>query len=221
MQRQNFSAHYPASLYDSFSERFLNVYDNWVIRRLMQRFRETSPGAVLLDIGTGTGRLLCKIAHQSFFQQLHIVGLDYFGEMIDIVRQNVNSSGLGRRITILQADVHNLPFSSRRVRFIFSRSTLHHWIDPIKALGEIHRVLEPQGVALIYEINRAANIEAVAKFNEVRRMADVEASRLEEKYTPEEVWQFVKESGLESEAELVVPKMGLMSLGMELNIIKK
>jgi ubiquinone/menaquinone biosynthesis C-methylase UbiE len=113
-------------------------------------------------------------------------------------------------------------FRSRAaVRYVLSRSTIHHWSDPVKALREIHRVLEPQGVALVFEISRTANANAIARFNDMRRLASVEASRMNEKYTPEELWQFVRSAGLEAEAELLVPKMGLMSLGMELKISKK
>ena len=221
MQRENFAAHYPASLYDLYSERFLGVYDDWVIRRLRQLFRNTPSDGILLDIGTGTARLLCKLALQDTFSQLKLIGVDYFHDMVSIAKQNVEKSRLGDRIAIEQADAHDLPFESGAVRYILSRSTIHHWSDPVKALEEIYRVLEPQGAALIYEISRTANADAIARFNELRRMANVEASRMEEKYTPEELWEFVKSAGLETKAELLAPKMGLMSLGIELKIIKR
>ena len=156
-----------------------------------------------------------------FRSQMKFIGVDHFSEMVSIAKQNVASSGLADRISIEQADVHDLPFGSGAVRYVLSRSTIHHWSDPIKALREIHRVLEPQGVALVYEISRTANADAIAIFNDKRRMANVEPSRMGEKYTPKEVWEFVKAGGLESEAELLVPKMGLMSVGMELKIGKK
>jgi ubiquinone/menaquinone biosynthesis C-methylase UbiE len=112
MQRENFAAHYPAPLYDRYSEGSLSAYDNWVIRRLTQVFQRISPEAILLDIGTGTARLLCKIARHSFFSQLKLVGLDYFSEMVSIAKTNVKSFGLAERITIEQADVHDLSFES-------------------------------------------------------------------------------------------------------------
>jgi ubiquinone/menaquinone biosynthesis C-methylase UbiE len=220
MERQNFSAHYPASLYDSFSQRFLDIYDTWVMRRLAQLCRNAPPGSAFLDVGTGTARLLLKMAAQKPFDPLRLIGADYFAEMTAIAGKNVAEAGLDEKIKIIQADAHSLPFLTGRVRYVFSRSTVHHWQDPVRALREIHRVLEPGGAAMIYEINREASPEAMARFNEVRRSAEVEASRRDEKYTPDEVWQFVKSAGLDTVSELLAPKMGMMSLGMELIINK-
>lgn len=220
MQREDFAAHYPATLYDHYSERFLDAYDYWIIRRLMQLLRDPSADATLLDIGAGTARLLCKIGRQKFAQHLTLIGLDYFHEMVEIARKNVEQASLSQRILIGQSDVHNLPFANGTVRYVLSRSTVHHWRDPVSALWEIHRVLEPRGLALIYEISRTATTDAMAKFNDLRRMANIEPSRMDEKYTPEELWQFVTAAGLEANAELRAPKMGWMALGMELQIRK-
>lgn len=220
MDRQNFSAHYPASLYDSFSQRFLDIYDTWVMRRLAQLCGNAPQGSVFLDVGTGTARLLLKMAPQKAFAPLRLIGSDYFAEMTSIAEKNVAEAGLKEKIEIIQADAHSLPFLAGSVRHVFSRSTVHHWEDPVKALQEMHRVLKPGGAAMIYEINREASSEAMARFNEARRNAQVEDSRREEKYTPDEVWQFVKAAGLDACSELVAPKMGFMSLGMELTINK-
>ena len=220
MERQNFSAHYPASLYDSFSQRFLDIYDTWVMRRLAQLCRNAPQGSAFLDVGTGTARLLLKMAAQKAFGPLRLIGADYFDEMTSIAGKNVAEAGLGEKIEIVQADAHSLPFLTGGVRYVFSRSTVHHWEDPVKALREIHRVLGPGGAAMIYEINRDASPEAMARFNEARSNAEVEASRREEKYSTGEVWEFVKSAGLDACSELVAPKMGFMSLGMELVINK-
>ncbi len=220
MERADFSAHYPASLYDRYAERFLGAYDDWVIRRLAQLLRDAPPDAVLLDVGTGTGRLLCRLAARKGFERLRLVGVDFFDEMVAIARRNVLSLGLAERIRIEPADVHALPFATGTVRYVFSRSTVHHWRDPVRALAEIHRVLEPGGLALVYEIRRGARPAAMARFNELRRKAEVEESRTEEKYTPEELWQFVRAAGLAELAQLLAPEMGMMALGMELQIVK-
>ncbi len=220
MERADVSAHYPARLYDRYAERFLGVYDDWVIRRLGQLLRDAPPQSVLLDVGTGTGRLLCRIARRRGFERLRLVGVDYFDEMVEIARRNVQSLGLADRIRVESADVHDLPFATGSVRYVFSRSTVHHWRDPVRALGEIHRVLEPGGLALVYEIRRGARPEALAKFNELRRSAEVEESRTEEKYTPDELWRFVEAAGLAEHALLLAPQVGMMALGMELQVVK-
>ena len=220
MERNDFSAHYSADLYDRMADRFLEAYDDWLLRRLMQQV-PAGEDATLLDVGTGTARLLCRMAEREHFRNLRLTGMDHFDDMIQVAIRNVTELGLAHRIAIESGDVHALPRANGSVRYIISRSTVHHWRDPILALQEIHRVLEPGGSAFIYEINRDANPAAMARFNQLRNQAGVENSRRDEKYSPEQIWSFVCSAGLDKLSTLVAPKNGMMSLGMELRIQKE
>ncbi len=220
MERNDFPAHYSADLYDRMANRFLEAYDDWLLRRLMQQI-PAGEDATLLDVGTGTARLLCRMAESEHFRNLRLTGMDYFDDMVQVASSNVTELGLAHRIAIEYGDVHALPHANGSVRYIISRSTVHHWRDPILALKEIHRVLVLGGSAFIYEINRDANPAAMARFNQLRNQAGVENSRRDEKYSPEQIWNFICSAGLDKLSTLVAPKNGMMSLGMELCIKKE
>jgi SAM-dependent methyltransferase len=104
---------------------------------------------------------------------------------------------------------------------VISRSTIHHWADPVVALGEVFRVLEPGGVALIHDIRRDADPAMVARFDGMRGEAGVGPSLLADKYTPDEVGRMCDEAGIAAWASIAAPDAGPASLGFELRVAKE
>ena len=98
-------------------------------------------------------------------------------------------------MAIDRADVHQMPYSDESADFIISRSTIHHWADPVKAFQEIYRLLTPGGVAIIHEPRRDPHPKALADFNAARAAVGVEPARMDEKFTPTEVKGFLKKAG--------------------------
>lgn len=216
--RENLHVHYSAEDYDRYTDKFVEVYDAAMIKRLRQEMR--GPGGVLLDVGTGTARLLIKIAAAPELKGLRLIGVDYFEDMLVPARKAVDESGFRDVIELRQADAHDLPFPEGFADYVISRSTIHHWTNPARALGEIARVLKPGGVAIIHDVRRDPAPDVLAKFNELRRQAGVEPSRLEEKYTAAEVSEFLRAAGLEDCATVEAPDTGIGALGFEVTITK-
>ncbi len=65
-----------------------------------------SPGAALLDVGTGTGWL--SIALAQTYPSARVVGLDLFETALELARQNVASEGLAGRVELRLQDVTQL-----------------------------------------------------------------------------------------------------------------
>jgi SAM-dependent methyltransferase len=62
-----------------------------------------SPGAAILDVGTGTGWL--SIALAQTYPSAHVVGLDLFDTALELARQNVIAEGLTGRVELRLQDV--------------------------------------------------------------------------------------------------------------------
>ena len=216
--RANIPVHYAAQVYDRFTKDFLGPFDRLLADRLLQESRRNPFGRRVLDIGCGTSRFLLRLASMPPLNEFSLVGLDLFSDMLSVSRANVERERLLDRIQLVQADVHRLPFQDGMFDFAISRSTLHHWANPPAALIETRRILSPGGVALIHEIRRDPDPAALALFNHFRSDAGVEPSRLEEKYTVDEIRGFVERSGLGSEAVVLAPAHGYSSLGCEIRI---
>ncbi len=211
---------YSAGDYDRYTARFVQVYDAIAARRVIQAFEQRPEGDLLLDVGTGTGQLLMQLAKMPQLRRLRMIGLDYFNDMVECARRNVDGAGLADRIRITFGDVHALAMPDCSVDIVISRSTVHHWKDPALALREIHRVLVPNGVAFIHDLRRDAPEDVIAAFNDARKDAGVPRNNMAEKYTVEEIRAFVEQAGLMRSCSIRAPAHGAGSIGMELRIKK-
>ena len=219
--RCNKPVHYSAQLYDEYTTESVERYDEAMIRRLLQELWLVGRGPhTLIDVGTGTARLLVKIAKHPSFTDTRLIGTDYFPDMVAQARETVQRHGLQAQVTIDYADVHDMPYPRDHADFVISRSCIHHWANPVTAFQEIYRVLRCGGVALLHEPRRDPHPEALAEFNHKRDQVGVEPARLEEKYTPEEVKRFLKEAGLHKQSIVSAPKSGPGSLGFEVRLSK-
>ena len=105
-------------------------------------------GSVVLDVGTGPGRVPRLIA--AAYPTVEVEGVDLSPEMIARATSTANTT----RTTNLRfrvGDVAALPFADNSVDLVVSTLSLHHWDDPATGLNEIVRVLAPGGQAWIYD----------------------------------------------------------------------
>jgi ubiquinone/menaquinone biosynthesis C-methylase UbiE len=101
---------------------------------------------VLLDLGTGTGRvleLLAPIARQA-------IGIDSSRDMLAIARANLERGGL-RHCQIRHGDIYALPFANAVADVVTIHQVLHFLDEPPRALAEAARVLKPQGRMLVVD----------------------------------------------------------------------
>lgn len=105
--------------------------------------------AVVVDIGTGPGRLLHQLARARDDLALH--GVDVSTDMIAVARRNAVLAGLADRIELRPADVAALPFPDAGVDVVVATLSQHHWPDLDAAAAELARVLRPGGLLLVYD----------------------------------------------------------------------
>jgi SAM-dependent methyltransferase len=102
----------------------------------------------LLDIGTGTGRLLELIALRTD----HALGVDMSRDMLALARARLAERGLADRAAVRQADMYRLPFADRSFDAVALQMVLHYAEDPAAALAEAARVLKPGGTLLVADL---------------------------------------------------------------------
>jgi ubiquinone/menaquinone biosynthesis C-methylase UbiE len=102
----------------------------------------------LLDIGTGTGRII-ELLNGRFARA---VGIDQSHEMLAIARTHLDRAKI-TGVQVRHGDIHalNLPRDSFDVVTI--HQVLHYLDDPARAIREAARVLRPGGRLLIVDLS--------------------------------------------------------------------
>ena len=98
----------------------------------------------LLDIGTGTGRMIEVLGPSA----RRAVGIDMSRQMLSVARANLERSGL-RNWQVRQGDLYQLPMPRASVDVAVMHQVLHYLEDPRDAVREAARVLAPGGMLLI------------------------------------------------------------------------
>jgi ubiquinone/menaquinone biosynthesis C-methylase UbiE len=160
-------AHHRATMYGlarhpGHYERFAAVLAGPLYRRVVADVsaEQLPAGAVVLDVGTGPGRVPMMIAEKC--PQLSLIGVDLSPEMIahaTATRSQVSGPG---QVGFQVADVARLPFADGSVDFVVSSISMHHWDDVAAGLREVVRVLRPGAAAWIYDVRPAIRRAAPA-----------------------------------------------------------
>lgn len=102
----------------------------------------------LLDIGTGTGRLLELAAPRA----AHALGVDASREMLALARARLSERGLAERAAVRLADMYRLPIADASQDAVTMQMVLHYAEDPAAALAEAARVLRPGGLLVLADL---------------------------------------------------------------------
>lgn len=100
----------------------------------------------LLDIGTGTGRMLELLGPRVS----HGLGIDSSREMLAVARVNLEKAGL-RHCQVRLADMYQLPLQGQSQDVVLFHQVLHFAESPAEALAEAARVLKPGGTLLVVD----------------------------------------------------------------------
>jgi ubiquinone/menaquinone biosynthesis C-methylase UbiE len=101
----------------------------------------------LLDVGTGTGRVLELLASR-ISQGL---GVDASKAMLALARARLARPGLGH-CSVRLADMYRLPFPDASFDFAVMQMVLHYAEEPPGALAEAARVLRPAGRLIVIDL---------------------------------------------------------------------
>lgn len=147
----------------------------------------------MLDVGTGTGRMLELFAPRAS----RATGIDASPAMLAVARANIERAGL-RNVQLRQGDVYALTPGENAFSLIVIHQVLHFLDDPARAVREAARLLAPGGRLLVADLAPHADERLRTEFAH-RRLG----------FSREEVAGFMVEAGLEPTAsEALMPLAG-------------
>jgi ubiquinone/menaquinone biosynthesis C-methylase UbiE/DNA-binding transcriptional ArsR family regulator len=139
------------------------------------------PFRSLLDLGTGTGRML-ELLGAGIDRGL---GIDLSLDMLAFARARLDRAGL-RHCSVRQGDVYDLPLPRDSFDVVVVHQVLHFLDDGARAVREAARVLRPQGRLLIVDF-APHDLEFLRDEHAHRRLG----------FAPEAVAQWMEQAGLD------------------------
>jgi ubiquinone/menaquinone biosynthesis C-methylase UbiE len=107
----------------------------------------SQPVYSLLDLGTGTGRILQLLS--GLYRRA--IGVDASRDMLSVARSNLDKSGINKA-SVRHADILNLPFDGQDFDLVTIHQVLHFFDQPEIAINEAARMLAPGGRLLVIDL---------------------------------------------------------------------
>ncbi|MDP2350150.1 MAG: class I SAM-dependent methyltransferase [Chloroflexota bacterium] len=104
----------------------------------------------ILEVGPGPGHLAGRLL--ALLPDARWTGLDIDPSMLSVAGRRLADEGLGDRSHAAVGDVAAMPFESTSFDLVVSSLSAHHWPDAAAGFREIHRVLRPGAVALVFDL---------------------------------------------------------------------
>ena len=115
------------------------------VERAIDRTLGKRPLGRLVDIGTGTGRMIELFGPRSSVA----IGIDRSSEMLRLARVKLEAAGIAS--SLRQGDMYALPLADHSADSIIIHQVLHYAHSPASAIGEAARVLAPGGMLLVVD----------------------------------------------------------------------
>ncbi len=165
--------------------RSLHAPDEAVEQAIRQAVGNEPVGSVL-DLGTGTGRMLALLSPQA----KRLTGVDANHAMLAVARANLEAAGL-RRVELRQGDIHAPPVERDAFDLVMIHQVLHFLDDPARALREAAALLAPGGRILIVDF-APHGLEFLREAHAHRRLG----------FAHEQMRAWLAEAGLDCEREV-------------------
>ena len=135
------------------AQAHLDAIDNTFVEHARRLVAGCEQGRTL-DIGTGPGQIVIKLARR--LPQWSFIGVDRSPAMIGQARANLAGAGDADRgqVEFEMADGNRLPFPDKSFGLVMCNSVLHHLAEPEKLLREIARLAAPGGAVLLRDLRR-------------------------------------------------------------------
>lgn len=127
----------------------------------------------LLDLACGPGIISGALAHAG----AEVVGVDATAAMLERARELTRNAGV-HTATFQEADANRLPFDDAVFSGAVTRLSLHHFVEPARALDELRRVLCTGAPLVLGDIIASLDPAEARLHNALERLRDPSHQRL-------------------------------------------
>ena len=106
----------------------------------------------LLDIGAGPGTITSGLA--DIVQ--HVTATEIGPDELDVTRRTFAERGVEKKVDLIVADIHALPFADASFDASHAHQVLQHVADPVLALREMARVTAHDGIVAVRDSDYSA-----------------------------------------------------------------
>jgi ubiquinone/menaquinone biosynthesis C-methylase UbiE len=131
--------------WSSWAENMAQAPASSMMQNLIEAHKTSRQGWAL-DLGCGTGRAFLPLAEAGY----KVIGVDPTARCVQYSRQRASQAHLDANPTLAAAA--QLPIRSQAVDLVLAISCLFHLshMELTSSLQEIHRVLAPEGIAILH-----------------------------------------------------------------------
>lgn len=122
---------------------YARKYGEYATNRLAVDALDLAPTITVVDVGCGTGAALRRAA--AVVTRGRLIGVDPVPRMLEIARERTASHPVGARVEFREGAAEALPVEDAVADVVFAFDSFDHWLDQRGGLGEVRRVLRPQG----------------------------------------------------------------------------
>lgn len=185
-------------------------------KRVAERLRK---GCDVLEVAPGPGYFAVELAKLGNFR---ITGLDISKTFVEISTENARKAGV--KIDFRPGNVSAMPFADESIDVVYCSAAFKNFTEPVKALNEMHRVLRPDGEALISDLRKDVSLQEIDSYVRAsgRSWFDAWLTKMAFKhmlirraYTKEDFERMAKES------KFGASEIETSSISIEVNLKKK
>ena len=116
-------------------------------------------GSRVLGIAPGPGYFAIELARLGDYQ---ITGLDISKSFVEMAQKNAAEAGV--KVEFRQGNASDMPFADDSFDFMFCQAAFKNFSQPVRAIIEMHRVLQAPGTAVIDDLRRDASLDEIKTY---------------------------------------------------------
>ncbi len=137
----------PAGLFGRFFMSAVFDFGNANLNNLVFEKMSVGKDDQVLEIGSGTGKLINRIANQ--FDWGTAIGIDFSETMVTMAEKRNKLHIKNGKVRFIKADFDEFPLESEQFDMVCSVNTIYFWEKPGVTAEKIHSVLKPRGKLVI------------------------------------------------------------------------